>query len=49
MTKEQLEARKVWLQSQQDQLKANVHAFQGAIEECNYWLQQLVTEVAKPG
>ena len=48
MTKEQIVVRKAELQAQQEQLKANFNAFQGAIEECNYWLKQLepATEAA---
>ena len=41
MTKEKLLARKAELQAQQEQLKANFNAFQGAIQECDHWLQQL--------
>ena len=48
MTKEQIEARKAELQAGLEQLKANMHATNGAIQECNYWLSQLALEEMKP-
>ena len=52
MTKEQVEARLAILQEQRqklldsfEQLKANISAYNGAIEDCQYWLSQLAGEV----
>jgi hypothetical protein len=44
MTKEQLEQRKAALIASLEQQKANLHATDGAIQECNYWLKVLADE-----
>jgi hypothetical protein len=40
MTKEQFQARLEVLQHSRAQAQANVHAHDGAIEECTFWLKQ---------
>lgn len=46
MTKEQIQDRIKALVKERDQLVGTLHAFEGAIQDCNYWLQQLETPVA---
>lgn len=41
MTKEQVQARLEQLQTEREQVKASLAAYEGAIQDCNYWLQQL--------
>ena len=41
MTLEALRERLVKLQAEYEQTKANMHAYEGAIQECQYWLNQL--------
>jgi hypothetical protein len=48
MTREQLEQRKAELVASLEQQKANLHATDGAIQECVYWLAQLEVEAVKP-
>lgn len=40
MTKEQLTQRLQALTQERDKIIANVHAFNGAIEDCKYWLAE---------
>jgi hypothetical protein len=47
MDREKLEKRKADLLASLEQLKANMIATDGAIQECNYWLAQLDTEEAE--
>jgi chaperonin cofactor prefoldin len=51
MTAEEIQARLATLRAEQEkvketlaQLQANVSAYQGAIEDCEYWLAQLKNE-----
>jgi hypothetical protein len=48
MTKEQLEKRKADLIASLEQQKANLHATDGAIQECDYWLAQLDVKPEEP-
>lgn len=41
MTIELLEARKIELQKQHAQLVANANAVSGAMQDCDFWIQQL--------
>lgn len=41
MTIEKLEARRAELQKQQAQLVANANALSGAIQDCDFWIEQL--------
>ena len=41
MTKEQILARIEELKAQAEQLKANLNAVGGAIQDCEYWLEQI--------
>lgn len=41
MTKEQVQERLDTLTKERDQLKTTLLAYEGAIQDCNYWLQQL--------
>lgn len=41
MTEEQIKQRIEMLKQQLDQLKANSNAILGAIQDCEYWLQQI--------
>lgn len=41
MTIELLEARKIELQKQKAQLVANANAISGAIQDCDFWIEQL--------
>lgn len=41
VTKEKLQARLTELQKGRDQAMANVNAYDGAIQECQYWISQV--------
>ena len=41
MTKEQIQARLKQLETEREQLRVNLMAYEGAIQDCNYWLQEL--------
>jgi hypothetical protein len=41
MTKEKLEQRKTELREQYEQKLSDLHAIQGAVQDCNYWLSEL--------
>jgi len=41
MTKEQLEARIKELETNRETVRTSFFAVEGAIQDCNYWLQQL--------
>lgn len=43
MTKEQVQTRLAQLTTEREQLRASLAAYEGAIQDCNYWLQQLET------
>ena len=48
VTEQALEARQIQLRQQYEQAVANANAVQGAIQECQYWLDQLkAAEAAK--
>lgn len=42
MTRQAIEERIKELESQADQLRANLNAITGAIHDCQYWLSQIV-------
>lgn len=44
ITCEMLEKRIELLMTERDHLQAQVHAFTGAIQDCEYWLKQLEEE-----
>jgi predicted nuclease with TOPRIM domain len=48
MNKEKLEERLKTLETEQAQLKNNLVAYEGAIQDCKYWLEQLKDDVVKP-
>ena len=41
INREQIEARLAQLRSDKVELVANVHAINGALQDCEYWLTQL--------
>lgn len=41
MTKEQIEDRVKTLTAEKEQLTANLLAYDGALQDCGYWLEQL--------
>jgi hypothetical protein len=41
MDKEKLQKRLELLKKQREQLLANISAYNGAIEECKYWLKEI--------
>ena len=41
MTEEQIKQRMEMLKQQLEQLKANSNAIMGALQDCEYWLQQI--------
>lgn len=43
ITKEMLEARLLELKAERQSLINNSNAFTGAIQDCEYWLEQLAT------
>jgi len=47
MNKESIEQRKVELKQQLDQALANANALHGAIQECDFWLEQLELKEAE--
>ena len=47
MTREQIEARLAQLRKELDQTYANVNAYLGAIQDCEFWLAQLDAEREK--
>jgi uncharacterized protein YlxW (UPF0749 family) len=42
--KAQLERERDQVQANLNQLQANLNAYQGAIEDCEYWLEQVTKE-----
>jgi hypothetical protein len=48
MTVEKLQERINTLQASKDQMLANANAFSGAIQECRFWLAQLLAEQEPP-
>ena len=48
ITKELLQKRLAELQQGREQAIANVNAFNGAISECEYWLNVMILAEAKP-
>lgn len=44
MTKEKIEARLQAIRQDMEQTKANYNAQMGAIQDCEYWLEQLEAE-----
>ncbi len=48
VTRDALQQRKASLEIGLEQLQANLHATQGAIAECDYWLAQLDTPAVAP-
>jgi len=47
MTKELIQARLAELRANSEQFKANIHATQGAIQDCEHWLA-VIEESEKP-
>lgn len=47
MTKEQLQERIVKLTSEREQIKTALAAYDGALQEANYWLEQFPKEEPK--
>lgn len=41
MTKDKLEARIKQLETEREQVKATLLAYEGALQDCNYWLKEL--------
>ena len=41
MTEEAIAKRKADLAAQAEQLRANLNAIDGALQDCDYWLEQL--------
>lgn len=41
MSKEQIQNRIKTLEAERETLRANLIAYEGAIQDCNYWLQEL--------
>lgn len=41
-----IEARLAQLRREAEQVKANLHAYDGAIQECEYWLAVALNETA---
>lgn len=50
ITRAQVEGRMEELKRQQEQLRANLHAVDGALQDCEYWLARLdePTETGEP-
>ena len=48
ITKESLTQRKAALEEEYRQVIANANALQGAIQDCEYWLEQLARPPAPP-
>ena len=48
MTKEQIQARIDELMKIGKQIEAQIHAVNGALQECNYWMSQLEKEPETP-
>lgn len=44
MTKEKIQDRIQTLETEREQLKANLLAYEGAIQDCKHWLVQLSDE-----
>ncbi len=44
ITRAQIEERLAKLRAEAAQLQANLNAFRGAIEDCEYWLEQVERE-----
>ena len=49
MTKDEILERIKQLKAERDQALANVHAYDGALLECEYWLKQLETKSVTNG
>lgn len=47
MTREKLLERIAQLKSEQSNLRANIDAFTGAIQDCEYWLRELEAAESK--
>jgi len=47
MNKDQIEKRLEELKTNQEQLRANLIATSGAIQDCEYWLEQLKEKKTK--
>ena len=47
ITREMIEARLKELQEGAEQMRANLNAYEGAIQDCKYWLEQLTAEDEK--
>ena len=41
ITREMIEARKKQLERERDELIAKIHAYTGALQDCEYWLEQV--------
>lgn len=48
ITKEAIEKRRAQLQAEYEQAIRTTEAIGGAIQDCNYWLEQLTKEADKP-
>jgi len=48
ITKAELDERLNTLMRERDQIIANLHAYEGAIEDCKYWLSQLESKAKLP-
>jgi hypothetical protein len=46
LTKEELFEHRTELLQLMDQAKANFHAYEGALQECDYWLDKLTEKVS---
>lgn len=44
MDKTKIQERIKTLETERDQLRNNLVAYEGAIQDCNYWLEQLETK-----
>jgi len=44
ITREMIEARKQQLEAERDELIAKLHAYTGALQDCEYWLEQIEKE-----
>jgi hypothetical protein len=44
ITREMIDARRVQLESERDELIAKLHAYTGALQDCEYWLAQFTKD-----